>query len=85
MIDFIDETEEREGTPLNRSNLMAIQGMENVSFSFADGVIVIENKDTGTIFSMSMTDDNTFVEHLAGEKEITKTVSIENGMEVTLS
>ena len=73
-----------EGTPLNRENMMAIQGFEN------NNVDIVENED-GSITVTEVNNDNhistvnaienedgsiTIVETFVGEKTITKTTTI---------
>lgn len=85
MIDFIDKTTEQSGTPINRENLMALQGMEN------NNVDIVENED-GSITITETNNDNhtltiniaenedgstTIVETFVGEKIITKTTIID--------
>ena len=84
MIDFIDKTSEQNGTPINRENLMALQGMEN------NNVDIVENED-GSITVTETNNDNhiltvnavenddgsiTITETFSGEKTITKTTTI---------
>lgn len=84
MIDFIDKTTEQVGTPINRENLMAIQGMEN------SNIDIVENQD-GSITVTEVNGDNhtltvnttenedgstTIVETFVGYKTITKTTAI---------
>jgi uncharacterized Fe-S cluster-containing protein len=84
MIDFIDKTTEQSGTPINRENLMALQGMEN------NNVDIVENED-GSITITEVNNDNhiltanaienedgsiTIVETFVGDKTITKTTTI---------
>lgn len=78
MIDFVDKTSEQSGTPLNRKNMMAIQGFigNNVVFN-SDGSIVETNSDgqkRTTIFNA----DGSITEIFVGEKTITKTTTFGN-------
>jgi hypothetical protein len=81
MIEFIDKTGENSGTPLNRKNMMSLQGFEAVKTTFnADGSITEENElgqEKTTVFNT----DGTIVETFVGEKTITKiTRFVEEGM-----
>lgn len=84
VIEFIDKTTEQAGTPINRENLMALQGMEN------NNVDIVENED-GSITVTETNNDNhtltvnitenedgstTIVETFVGEKTIVKTTTI---------
>lgn len=78
MIEFIDKTSEQNGTPLNRANLMAIQGFEAVSVEVKEnGSIVETNSDGHTLTTVF--DDNglTGTQTFVGDKTITLTVRLE--------
>ena len=75
MQEFIDETSEKKGTPINRKNLMAIQGFINQNTTVnADGSIVQVNWD-GQRLTTTFNDDGSITETFVGEKTITKTTS----------
>ena len=75
MQEFIDETNEKQGTPINRKNLMAIQGFINQNTTVnADGSIVQVNQD-GQRLTTTFNDDGSITETFVGEKTITKTTS----------
>ena len=92
MIDFIDKTSEQNGTPINRENLMAIQGMENSNIDIVeneDGSITVTevNGDNHTL-TVNMVENNdgstTIVETFVGDKTITKTTTINaNGSHIS--
>lgn len=74
MQEFIDETLEKEGTPINRKNMMAAQGFVNQTIEFGNGVIfqIIDgDQHLTTIFNS----DKTITERFEGEKTITKTTT----------
>lgn len=77
MVEFIDKTEEKNGTPINRKNLMAMQGFisNNISFN-SDGSIVIVNSD-GQKLTITFGSDGSIIEVFEGEKTITKTTKFE--------
>lgn len=71
--DYIDKSEVENGTPINRVNLMAMQGFENSSTVFnADGSITQTNSAGHTLTTM-FNDDGSITETFVGEKTITKT------------
>lgn len=78
MIEFIDKTEERAGTKLNRKNLMAMQGFINQETMFveSDGSIVVTNAD-GHTTTTRFNSDGSITETFVGEKTITKTTTFE--------
>ena len=73
MIDFIDTTSEQSGTPINRENLMGVQGYSAETVVFGNNIIVKTNskgeKETIT-FS-----DNQIIKKFVGEKTITQTIT----------
>lgn len=83
MQEFIDETTEKQGTPINRKNLMAIQGFitQNTTVN-ADGSIVQVNSD-GQRLTTTFNDDGSITETFVGEKTITKTTSFGLGGSIT--
>ena len=74
MIEFLDNTETQSGTPVNRKNLLAMQGFlsQEIVFRESDGAIVITNAD-GQVHTITFNDDGTITEIFSGEKTITKT------------
>jgi hypothetical protein len=70
--EFIDKTAESNGTDINRSTMMAVQGFNGKTIQFnPDGSIVETNSDghiTITTFA-----NNQIIETFSGEKIITKT------------
>lgn len=74
MIDFIDKTSIKNGTPLNRSNMMALQDFESKTTSFnSDGTITEEN-DQGQVLTISFNADGSITYVFEGEKTITKNI-----------
>lgn len=77
MIEFIDETSTQSGTPINRANLMAIQGFVAKSTAFnADGSIT-ETNDKGETLTISF-GGNTITERFVGEFTLVKTTTFNN-------
>lgn len=78
MVEFIDKTEQKAGTKINRKNLMAAQGFINQETVFAeeDGSIVITNAD-GHTYTVSFNADGSITETFSGEKTIMKTTKFE--------
>lgn len=79
MIEFIDKSSTNEGTPLNRVNMMAIQGFEskNTKFNKTNGKIVSieETNSNGETKTTTFNEDGTITEVFSGEKVITKTTT----------
>ena len=75
MIEFIDKTSEQNGTPINRDNMMAIQGfIANNTIFNADGSIT-ETNSKGEVLTTVFNEDGSITEIFMGEKTITKTTS----------
>lgn len=73
MIEFIDKTSAGTGTPINRQNMMAIQGFDRVTTTFnADGSIT-EVNGRGETKTTTFQNDGSIVETFVGEKQIKKT------------
>lgn len=73
MKDFIDKTEQINGTPLNRANLMAIQGFISKTIIFNNDGSVVETNGLGETKTTIFNKDNSIMEVFVGEKTITKT------------
>lgn len=73
MIDFIDKTSEENGTPINRKNLMAMQGFISREFYFMPNGSVVEENSNGEKLTTKFNPDGSITETFVGEKTITKT------------
>jgi archaeosine-15-forming tRNA-guanine transglycosylase len=79
LIDFIDKTSEQNGTPINRENMMAIQGFIGITTEKqADGSILQTNANGHTLVTKKNT-DGSITQTFTGEKVITKKITISNG------
>ena len=73
MIEFIDKTSSQSGTPINRANLMAMQGFVAKSTVFnADGSIT-ETNGKGETLTIVFNNDGSITETFVGEKTLIKT------------
>ena len=73
MIEFIDKTSTQNGTPINRANLMAIQGFVAKTTVFnADGSIT-ETNGKGEKLTTRFNTDGSITETFVGTKTIVKT------------
>lgn len=78
MREFIDKTSEQAGTPINRENMMAIQGFEAQTTVFnADGSIT-ETNAAGQTKTTVFNPDGSITETFVGEKTITKTTNFDS-------
>ena len=83
MKDFIDETESKNGTPINRANLMAIQGFIGVKHTYGDSGEIIETNSNGETLTTIRNDDGSYTQTFAGEKTITKTIIFNEDRTIT--
>lgn len=73
MKDFIDQTSEKNGTPINRANLMAIQGFIGLTVSYGDNGEIVETNSNGEALTTTKGEDGSYTQVFVGEKTITKT------------
>ena len=65
MIDFIDKTSEQNGTPINRENLMAIQGFIAQKTTYnSDGSVISEINSKGETLTTVFNEDGSITEVL---------------------
>ena len=75
MIEFIDKTSSQSGTPINRVNLMAIQGFVAKSTVFnADGSIT-ETNSKGETLTTVFNANGSITETFKGKFTLTKTTT----------
>ena len=75
MIEFIDKASTVSGTPINRANLMAIQGFIAKTTVFnADGSIT-ETNGNGETLTTTFNTDGSITETFVGSKTITLTTT----------
>ena len=83
MREFIDETTEKDGTDINRSNMMALQGYQNEDVTFGD--TIIKENDKGETETITFS-GNQIIKRFVGEKTITQTITFnDNGYTKELS
>ena len=82
MKDFIDETSTQEGTPINRANLMAIQGFISNTITFNDDGSITETNSDGEILTTTLADEK-ITETFIGEKTIIKTTNLTGNSVIT--
>ena len=86
MIEFIDKATGVTGTPINRANMMGIQGFEAKTTVFnTDGTITEEN-GAGQTKTTTFNADGTITEVFDGDYTITKTTTFNaDGITETIS
>lgn len=83
MKEFVDRTEQNQGTPINRANMLAVQGFESKKTEFfADGMIK-ETNSNGEVKETRFTNNGQIIETLVGEKTITKTTTFGSDGSIT--
>ena len=81
MIEFIDKTSEQNGTPLNRKNLMAMQGFVATKTDpptkneLGDEQIIQTNTETNEQLITTFKSNGQIEEKFIGEKTIIKTTT----------
>lgn len=83
MIDFIDKTSEQDGTPINRDNLMAMQGFEAKTTKFNSDGSIVETNGNGQTLTTIFNDDGSITEKFEGDKTITKTTTFNSDGSIT--
>ena len=83
MREFIDETTEKDGTDINRSNMMALQGYQGENVTFGD--TITKTNDKGEVETITFSGNKIF-KKFVGEKTINQTITFtENGYAKELS
>lgn len=72
MQEFIDETAEKQGTPINRKNMMSVQGFTSQNTTFNDDGSIVQVNSDGQILTTILNSDGSITEKFTGEKTITK-------------
>lgn len=78
MKEFIDKTDQQNGTPLNRSNMMAIQGFIGKTIEFLEDGSILETNSNGETKTTELMSDGSIVETFVGEKTISKKATFES-------
>lgn len=79
MIEFIDKTSEQNGTPVNRENLMAIQGFVGMTTEKLSNGDILQTNSKGETLLTHKNTDGSITQTFTGEKVITKTITKQNG------
>ena len=72
MIEFIDKTTSQSGTPVNRANLMAIQGFVANTTVFNTNGSITETNGKNEKLTTTFNADGSITETFVGSKTITK-------------
>ena len=75
MIDFIDKSSENVGTPLNRANMMGLQGFGNKRTVFNDDGSIVETNAEGHTTKTVFDQDGSITITFTGEKTISKRIT----------
>lgn len=74
MIDFTDKTATQNGTPLNRKNLMAIQGFQTKTTEFSSNGSVVEKYQNGGEKTTKFNPDGSVTVTFTNQKTVTKII-----------
>lgn len=83
MIEFIDKTTVNNGTPINRANLMALQGFLTRTTVFNDDGSVTETNENGETLTTVYNSDGSITETFVGEQTIVKQITFAEDGTVT--
>lgn len=83
MKEFIDKTDENNGTKISRRNLMAIQGFIGTNIVFMEDGSIVETNSDGETLTTTFNEDGTITEELVGDKTITKTTTFNDDGSIT--
>jgi hypothetical protein len=75
MVEFIDKAETQNGTPINRVNLMALQGFIGTNIVFASDGSIVETNSKGESLTTRFDANGNIIEIFQGVKKITKTTT----------
>lgn len=78
MIDFVDKTSEQNGTPINRENLMAIQGFIAKEITFNNDGSITETNSNNETLTITFNSNGSIIETFTGNKTITKITNFNN-------
>ena len=78
MIEFIDKTTSQSGTPINRSNLMAIQGFVTKTTTFNSDGSIVETNSKGETLTTKFNTNGSITETFVGQRTIVKTTAFNN-------
>lgn len=82
MRDFIDKTPLKNGTPINRDYLMAIQGFDAITYTFNDDGSITEENKLGEKKTTNFVNDYTIEEKFEGEFTLTKRITFNSDNEI---
>lgn len=77
MLEFVDKTTQQSGTPINRANLMAIQGFVGNTTVFNSNGSITETNSKGETLTTVFNSDGSITETFVGSKTIVKTTSFD--------
>ena len=73
------------GTPINRSNLMALQGFVGVTITFNTNGTITEKNSKNETLTTTFNSDGTITEKFVGTKTITRTTKFNSNGTVTVT
>lgn len=83
MKEFIDKTSEQDGTPLNRKNMMAMQGFIGKTIIFEDETHISEVNSDGESKVTRFNSDGSITIIFGKDKTITKTIIFNSDGSIT--
>lgn len=83
MKEFIDDSLLESGTPINRANMMAIQGFNGSKITFGNDGTIVQTNDNGETIITSVNSDGSIVSTIKGKKVLTKTTTFNSDGSIT--
>lgn len=83
MIEFIDKTSDTNGTPLNRANMMAVQGFIANNVYYGENGEIIEKNSKGETLTTVKNKDGSYTQTFVGEKTIVKETTFNSNKTIT--
>lgn len=77
MIEFVDKTTTQSGTPINRANLMALQGFVAKTTVFNSDGSIVETNNKGETLTIVFNSDGSITETFKGKYTMTKVTSFD--------
>lgn len=85
MVEFVDKNTQAgiAGTPLNRINMMAIQGFEATTIEFLPDGSIVETNSSGQTLTTVFNADGSITQTFDGDYTITKVTTFNNDGSIT--
>lgn len=83
MVEFIDKSTDKPGTPLNRATMLAIQGFIGSNVAYNPDGSITETNSKGETLRTQRNEDGSYTQIFEGEKTIVKTTTFGSNRTIT--